>query len=137
MSRWKLSIAMASVLAACAAPPSPQPEAITQPAVTSTADGAPVPVMAGRPSNTSRLHPPNYPSEADQAHLEGFVDFQFTLEPDGSVADIKVIQEVPAGYGFAREAMRVFPTFKFTPKIVDGVPVAVPANYRMSFKLAR
>jgi hypothetical protein len=43
---------------------------------------------------------------------------------------------VPEGYGFAASAQRAFPSWKFTPKSVNGKPVPSPARIRITFKLA-
>jgi protein TonB len=67
--------------------------------------------------------------------VTGVVDFEFTVEADGSVGDPKLIQEVPAGFGFADAAMAVFPQFKFKPRLVDGMPVAFPGTYRFNFRM--
>ncbi|HTJ63742.1 MAG TPA: TonB family protein [Alphaproteobacteria bacterium] len=76
-----------------------------------------------------------YPARALDAGKSGFVDFVFTIEPDGSVGDLKMVQEVPAGYGFAAAAAKAFPSWKFQPKSVDGKPVATLARYRVTFQL--
>jgi len=81
------------------------------------------------------IRPPCYPSAAVARGIEGFVDFEFTINPDGSVAHPRVIQEYPRHSGFATCAQEVFPSWTFVPDIVDGVPVATPARYRMSFKM--
>ena len=79
--------------------------------------------------------PPLYPEYAMNRQMEGFVDFEFTIEPDGSVANPKVIREFPEHAGFAANAKQVFGSFTFAPDMVNGVPVATPARYRMAFKL--
>jgi TonB family protein len=80
---------------------------------------------------------PEYPIPADDHHIEGFVDFEFTVAPDGSVVNPQITAEEPSGYGFARAATKVFGRFKFKPDDVNGVPAATPARYRFLFKLAR
>jgi len=67
--------------------------------------------------------------------VSGVVDFQFTLEADGSVGDLKVQQEVPAGFGFADAAKAAFVHWKFAPNLVDGKPVATTAYYRFTSRI--
>ena len=99
-------------------------------------------VVAEKPQVTINPKPvaiakPTYPDRAEDRQIEGYVDFDFTIEPDGSVGDPKVIAEVPEGYGFAGAALKVFPKWKFQPKEVNGKAVPAPARYRFSFRLAK
>jgi TonB family protein len=77
---------------------------------------------------------PDYPAKAESSNVEGYVDFEFTIEPDGSVGDPKVVSEIPQGYGFAASAEAVFPRWKFSPRLVAGKPVPISARYRFSFR---
>lgn len=81
--------------------------------------------------------PPLYPERAEENQIEGYVDFEFTVEPDGSVGHPIVEMEVPEAYGFADAAVKVFPKWAFAPEIINGVPVPAPAYYRFSFKLSK
>jgi protein TonB len=83
-----------------------------------------------------KIVPPLYPLCAKQMNIGGIVDFAFTLEPDGSVGDFKVIQELPTGFGFAAAGAAVFGQWKFPPHLVDGKAVATPATYRFTWKLS-
>ena len=76
-----------------------------------------------------------YPERAADAGVPGYVDFNFIIEPDGSVGDPLVTAEVPDGYGFAAAAKKAFPKWRFEPRLVNGKPVAWPASIRISFKL--
>ncbi len=76
-----------------------------------------------------------YPERAVEHDASGYVDFDFIIEPDGTVGDPRVIAEVPDGYGFAASAKKAFPHWRFKPQLVDGKPVAAPARIRVSFKL--
>lgn len=76
-----------------------------------------------------------YPDRAVEAGANGYVDFSFIIEPDGSVGNPQVIAEVPDGYGFAAAAKKAFPKWRFEPKLVNGQAVAVPAQIRVTFKL--
>ena len=79
--------------------------------------------------------PPQYPDREASRGIEGFVDFEFTIQPDGSVSNPRVMKEFPENHGFAKNAEKVFARFTFAPDLVNGVPVATQAQYRMAFKL--
>jgi len=89
--------------------------------------------VAGRPVKYVSTH---YPVCAEGREVPGVVDFTLTIEPDGSVADLQVIQEVPAGFGFAKSGLDALPGWKFEPKLVDGKPVASKAVIRLNWKMA-
>jgi len=76
-----------------------------------------------------------YPDKAVDQGINGYVDFNFVIEPDGSVGDTQVIAEMPRAMAFAAAARKAFQTWKFQPKIVDGTAIAAPARIRVSFKL--
>jgi TonB family protein len=76
-----------------------------------------------------------YPDRAAEMGKEGYVDFDFIIEPDGTVGDPHVVAEVPDGIGFAVAAKKAFPKWRFNPMMKDGHPVAAPARIRVSFKL--
>src|SRR5262249_29937283 len=76
-----------------------------------------------------------YPDRAAEAGREGYVDFDFIIEPNGTVGDPRIVSELPPGYGFAAAAMKAFAKWRFTPMMKDGQPIAAPAHIRVSFKL--
>jgi TonB family protein len=76
-----------------------------------------------------------YPDRAAEVGKEGYVDFDFIIEPDGSVGSPRVVAEVPDGYGFAAAAKKAFSKWRFEPMTKDGHPVAAPAHIRVTFKL--
>ena len=125
------AIGMLCMFVGCSPPqyavaPTPQPGIVI--------NGASYPALErGRKPKT--VVPPQYPDEAFHKQIEGFVDFEFTIQPDGSVADPKVTKEFPEHQGFAKNAEKVFGQFTFAPDVVNGVPVATPAQYRMAFKM--
>jgi len=78
---------------------------------------------------------PYFPTAAEDDQVSGYVDFEFVIEPDGSVGEPRVTTEMPEAYGFADAAVKVFPKWKFTPATVNGATVPTKAYYRFSFKL--
>jgi protein TonB len=77
---------------------------------------------------------PVYPARALSRGLEGFVDLSFTVTAAGTVKDPIVLQSTSSL--FERAATRAVLKFKYKPRVVDGVPVAVPGvKTRISFQL--
>ncbi len=59
---------------------------------------------------------------------------EFTVTPAGTVADPSVIFSTSSL--FERAATRAVLKFKYKPRVVDGVPVAVPGvKTRISFQI--
>lgn len=75
---------------------------------------------------------PQFPREALLKGIGGWVEVEFTIEPDGSVSDPKVVKSQPPRI-FDRNAIRAIYKWKFKPRIVDGKPVARRAKQRMDF----
>jgi protein TonB len=78
--------------------------------------------------------PPQYPRQALRARLEGHVTMEFTIEPDGSVSGIQVIEAEPPRV-FNAAAVTALSRWKFKPRMVDGRAVARPARQTISFNL--
>ena len=80
---------------------------------------------------------PMYPRKAAMEGIEGWVRFEFTVSPDGSPKDIRVIDAEPKRV-FERDARKAIYKWKFKPKVVDGKPVEQPnMRYTMEFKLSQ
>ncbi len=77
---------------------------------------------------------PQYPREALIEGISGYVLVEFTIEPDGSVSDPKVLESQPRRM-FDRSAVRAIYKWKFKPRIVDGKPIARRATQRLDFNL--
>lgn len=81
--------------------------------------------------------PPQYPSRALQRGIEGWCLVEFTVNAQGGVDEdsIVVVDSEPLGV-FNSSASRAALRFKFQPRVVDGVGVAVPnVPYLFSYKL--
>ena len=77
---------------------------------------------------------PQFPREALLKGIDGWVEIEFTIEPDGSVSDPKVVNAQPPRI-FNRNALRAIYKWKFKPRVVDGRPVARRARQRMDFEI--
>ncbi len=77
---------------------------------------------------------PVYPARAQSRGLEGYVDMSFTVTETGTVIDPIVVFST-SGL-FERAATRAVLKFKYKPRVVDGVPVAVVGvKTRITFKM--
>ena len=107
-------------------PPPPAPRAPALPA-------APV-----RPGGIVRapqkLHhvAPEYPAIARAARVSGIVILEALIAEDGSVRDVKVIKSIPLLDAAAVEAVR---QWRFTPTLLNGVPVQVIMSVTVAFSL--
>ena len=78
---------------------------------------------------------PDYPIQARQRRIEGWVDVSFTVSADGSVRDPVVIGAEPKAI-FDRAALQAVKGWKYNPRIVDGRPVERPdMRVRVRFQL--
>ena len=77
---------------------------------------------------------PKYPQAARRINKEGVVVIEFTVDVEGRAADIKVIKEDPAGFGFDDAAIEAVERWRFTPAKKDGesVPMRVRQTVRFS-----
>lgn len=90
---------------------------------------------------------PAYPSGARLRRLDGWVDLEYTVLPDGTVIDPVVIDSAVERGTTSRDTMRIaqdlfdeaaleaIVRWKFKPRIVDGRAVPVRVVQRMNFNL--
>lgn len=78
--------------------------------------------------------PPKYPATAKRAKIEGHVTMEFTVQPDGSVANIRVVDAQPPRM-FNRAAKQALSRWKFRPREQGGERVARNARQTIRFTL--
>ena len=66
--------------------------------------------------------PPQYPIEAQQKGIEGWVKLSFSIDTDGSVTNIKVVDSQPKNT-FERAARKALKGWRYKAKFVNAVPV--------------
>lgn len=76
----------------------------------------------------AEMYPPRFPPEADDSDT-GVVMIRLTIYPDATI-DWTVLDEMPLGFGFAREAVQALRRSRFTPYRVRGEPVTMTVTYR-------
>jgi protein TonB len=75
---------------------------------------------------------PVYPQIAQTAKVQGIVIIEATIGKDGSVKDAKVLRSVPLLDQAALDAVR---QWKFTPTLLNNVPVEVVMTVTVNFTL--
>lgn len=76
---------------------------------------------AGR-LDVDRPEPPST-SSLPPRQIRGFVQLEYTVNPDGSVSDVNVIGAVPEGY-YEAQAKAMIEAKRFTPTFENGKAVA-------------
>lgn len=78
--------------------------------------------------------PTTYPSDARRAGLNGWVQIELVVSPDGSVRSARAIDAQPKGV-FEAAAVMTAQRCKFKPKMVDGKPVEQRGKRKWNFNL--
>ena len=79
---------------------------------------------------------PQYPRSALRDGIEGWVEFEITINPDGTVREARVLKAQPRG-AFEAAASQAIYKWKFKPKIEDGKPVASKGTQRVTFNIEK
>ena len=88
-------------------------------------DGPLITIVRGRPT---------YPGPAARQGLEGFVIVQFDVLPDGSVANVTVIES--SSSIFERSAIQAATRFRYKARVVDGEALMTTGvKYRFKFEM--
>ena len=82
----------------------------------------------------TRYVAPKYPRGAQRRRLSGWVDVMFTVDIDGTVANISVRDSNP-GDTFVASAMKAVEGWEFEPVIEHGVAIQKRAAVRMMFAI--
>jgi TonB family protein len=75
---------------------------------------------------------PEFPELAREGDLAGYVDLEFTVNADGTVADVTVLKSRPAGV-FEKSAVTAVRQWRYRPPQRDGMPVSEHARLRLNF----
>jgi protein TonB len=77
---------------------------------------------------------PIYPKTMREAGREGVVPIEAIIGPDGSVASVRVVS-ADVHPDFAIAAADAVRQWKFTPTLLNGVPVEVVMTVKVQFNL--
>ena len=84
------------------------------------------PTLGGGNSNSDARAivqiPPQYPMDAAQKGIEGWVKLSFSINTDGSVTNIEIVNSQPKRI-FDRAAKKALKGWRYKAKFVDAVPV--------------
>jgi len=78
---------------------------------------------------------PKYTSDAMRAKIQGVVEVQVVVMPDGSVSRARVITSLDKAFGLDEQAVIAARQWTFQAGKVDGVPVPVAVTVKLEFKL--
>jgi len=77
---------------------------------------------------------PRYPPRAEKTGKTGYAVVEVTITTNGSVRDVKLLEEWPENYGFGKSALKAAEKLKYNPRVVNGVAVEVPGVlYKFNF----
>ena len=78
---------------------------------------------------------PDYPPRAQSRGVQGWVLLQFTITPQGTTKDVKVVDAEPKGM-FDEAAIAAVSKWKYNPKVEEGSPVERRGvQVKLTFKL--
>ena len=78
--------------------------------------------------------PPQFPMEARQRALSGWVEVQFVVRTDGSVGEVTIVGAQPVGI-FEQAAMDAVRKWQYRPVLRDDRAVNQRARVRLQFAL--
>ncbi len=76
---------------------------------------------------------PVYPEEAKEARVQGIVILEATIDETGAVSDARVLRSVPM---LDEPALDAVLQWRFTPTVLNGVPVPVIMTVTVNFTLS-
>ena len=78
---------------------------------------------------------PNYTSEAMRAKIQGLVELEAVVEPNGTITQVRVTKSLDKNFGLDAEAMLAAKKWLFRPGYKDGKPVPVLVTLILEFRL--
>jgi protein TonB len=80
---------------------------------------------------------PNYTGDAMRAKIQGVVEMQAVVLPDGSVdpSRIRITRSLDASLGLDQQAIFAVKQWRFKPGTRDGHPVSVWVSVELTFTL--
>ncbi len=78
---------------------------------------------------------PMYTADAMRAKVQGVVELEAVVLPDGSVGDVRVTHSLDPVFGLDEEAIKAVKQWRFVPGTRLGQPVAVLVGIELTFTL--
>ncbi len=91
--------------------------------------------ISSRVAEANLIHdvPPQYPTEAGRARIEGTVVLMAVIGTDGSVEDVRVESGLPI---LAQAAIDAVKQWRYKPYMIEGKPVEVDSRITINFTLS-
>jgi protein TonB len=80
---------------------------------------------------------PTYTDGAVKAKIEGIVELELVVLPDGTVGPVRITKSLDTQYGLDAEAIRAARQWVFSPSQLNGGPVSVVVPMQLEFRLSR
>jgi TonB family protein len=78
---------------------------------------------------------PQYTSEAMRAKVQGVVEVEAVVMPDGTVGPVQIVRSLDDRFGLDQKAVEAVKRWRFRPGTRMGKPVAVLVNIELTFTL--
>jgi protein TonB len=78
---------------------------------------------------------PKYTPDAMRAKLQGAVELEIVVLPDGTVGDVRVVKSLDRASGLDDAAVEAAKKWRFKPGMKDGKPVATKVLMSLEFRL--
>jgi protein TonB len=78
---------------------------------------------------------PTYTAEAMRAKVQGLVQLECVVMPDGTVGRVEVVKSLDGTFGLDQEAIKAARQWRFAPGTRFGEPVAVLVTIELTFTL--
>ena len=88
----------------------------------------------GAPRPTREVTP-TYTPEGLQAKIQGQVDLEMIVTPDGTVGKARIVRSLDTTYGLDEQALTAAKQWTFLPGTLDGKPVPVLIYITLEFKI--
>lgn len=102
------------------------PPVLAQPVYASNVSAAPV---------LASQVPPSYTADAIRARIQGQVQLEAVVLPDGTVGEVRVTRSLDDRFGLDEKAVEAVRQWRFAPGRVDGQPAAVAVTVSLDFRL--
>jgi len=91
--------------------------------------------VASRVAEANLIHdvPPQYPTEAGRARIEGTVVLMAVIGTDGTVKDVRIESGLPL---LAQAAIDAVKQWRYKPYVINGEPVEVDSRITINFNLS-
>ena len=78
---------------------------------------------------------PNYTAAAMRAKVQGVVQLECVVGPDGSIGEVNIVKSLDKVFGLDDEAIKAAKQWRFAPGRRFGEPVAVYVTLELEFTL--